>query len=116
MEKDESKYKETDNPEDIKLVPTESTFKLFDRWEFIAEKFPEVSYPERLIREEDFFQVQKILSENRKDMDRVSVRLGEELARKSGENLSSETIASYIYYDTVTEDYFEEFLKENDME
>ncbi|MFP7286681.1 hypothetical protein SFC15_10685 [Shouchella clausii] len=43
------KYDETSNPNDIVLVPTESTESLLKRWKAVSEIFTEIDYPKTLL-------------------------------------------------------------------
>ncbi len=59
MEAETSKYDETGDPHDIELTPTDLTYDLLQRWEAISEVVPTIDYPEKAIKEENWFEVYK---------------------------------------------------------
>lgn len=109
MNLDKSVYQQTDNLEDLILVPTEFTYKLFERWKSISEIFPEIDYPERTIQQENWLAVHEILSSNWAEMENASNKLNEEV--ETGEYIDSRSIAGYIYKKEIYNESFREFLE-----
>lgn len=113
---DKSTYEQTGNPKDIVLIPTNITFSLLDRWKDISENYSEINYPEELINQEDWVQVSKVLAKQSFAMDEVSIKIGEKYTEDPNQRMNPKTVYGYIYYNDRSEDYFQKFLEDNEIE
>lgn len=111
MKLDESKYEQTNNPDDLLLVPTEFTYDLLKRWKAFSDIFPEIKYPLNSIKSENWIEVRKVFANNWIQMENASREIGEKMADEYDEPVSTDVIQSYISHNEIITDYFGTFLE-----